>query len=169
MKLKGVFLILVLCFLSVGTVSAANLTVNPGGSIQSVIDNASSNDTITVNDNNGSAYTYNENIVINKKLTLQAKSGGLVAIRTLDSSLPTVRVTSNGNGSVIKGFTIKGVTSPSAGILVDQCSKCTISGNNISNNYIGVQFQDSKNNTVFGNNLNAMIVEFMGILQIITS
>jgi len=156
MKLKGVFLILVLCFLSVGTVSAANLTVNPGGSIQSVIDNASSNDTITVNDNNGHVYTYNENIVINKKLTLQAKSGGLVAIRALDSSLPTVRVNSNGNGSIIKGFTISGnVSDYNDGILLDQCSNCNISGNNIINKFAGITLQNSKNNTVSGNNLNA--------------
>ena len=39
-----------------GVVSAFNWTVNPGDSIQGVIDNASSNDTILVS-GNGSAYT----------------------------------------------------------------------------------------------------------------
>lgn len=91
MKLKGVFLILVLCFLSVGTVSAANLTVNPGGSIQSVINAASSNDTIIVNDNNGSAYTYTGNLIINKTLQLKASTGKNVTIRPSNlSSIVTV-------------------------------------------------------------------------------
>gem|GEM_PF-6691696 len=48
-----IFLILILCFLSIGTVSATNWTVNLGDSIQGVIDNASSNDMVIVNDNNG--------------------------------------------------------------------------------------------------------------------
>jgi len=37
-----------MCLLFSGAVSAADWTVNPGGSIQSAIDTASDNDTITV-------------------------------------------------------------------------------------------------------------------------
>ena len=74
-----------------GTVSAANYTVNPGDSIQSAIDNASSNDTIIVNDNNGSAYTYTENLVINKTLQLKASTGKNVTIRPSNlSSIVTI-------------------------------------------------------------------------------
>ncbi|MCC7559176.1 MAG: hypothetical protein KO318_01900 [Methanobacterium sp.] len=50
-----------------GAVAAADWNVSVGSSIQSVVDNASENDTIIVNDNNGTAYTYTENLVINKK------------------------------------------------------------------------------------------------------
>lgn len=45
------FAILIIMF--TGAVSATNWTVNPGDSIQSVVNNASNNDTIIVNDNNG--------------------------------------------------------------------------------------------------------------------
>mgnify|MGYP005837940291 CR=1 FL=1 len=89
MSRKYIVIILISVFLALisvmGTVSAANWTVNPGDSIQSIINNASSNDTIIVNDNNGSAYTYTENIVIDKKLVLQAKTGSNVTIQALNS------------------------------------------------------------------------------------
>jgi predicted outer membrane repeat protein len=80
-----------------GAVSAANVTVNPGDSIQSAIDNAYDNDTIIVNDNNGSAYTYTENVVINKAVSLKAKTGGNVTIRPLDSSSSIITVNSGVN------------------------------------------------------------------------
>lgn len=73
-----------------GVVSAADLTVNPGDNIQSVINSASNNDTITINDNNGNAYTYTENIIIDKKLEIKAKTGGNVTVRALDSSQATL-------------------------------------------------------------------------------
>mgnify|MGYP001234684988 CR=1 FL=1 len=52
-KFNGVLVIF--CFLVVlsiftGVASAATWTVNPGDSIQSVVDNASDNDTVIIND-----------------------------------------------------------------------------------------------------------------------
>jgi ATP-dependent Zn protease len=80
-KFNGVLVIF--CFLVVlsiftGVASAATWTVNPGDSIQSVVDNASDNDTVIINDDNGSAYTYSENVVVNKKLSIQAKNSSNV-------------------------------------------------------------------------------------------
>jgi hypothetical protein len=59
-----IFFLVLIVFL--GAVSAAEWNVGAGDSIQTVINNASENDTIIVNDNNGSAYVYNENVVIDK-------------------------------------------------------------------------------------------------------
>jgi len=134
------------------TVSAANLTVNPGDSIQSAIDNASDNDTITVNDNNGSAYTYTENLVVNKTLSLQARTGGNVTINALNSSHPVFTVNYGGSGSTIKGFTITGTTS-SYGIYINSANSCTITGNIITNNWNGIFFNNSNNNALFGNTI----------------
>nr|WP_319372967.1 hypothetical protein [uncultured Methanobacterium sp.] len=64
------------CFLVMGVVSAANLTVSPGDSIQVAVDSASINDTILVEDNNGSDYTYTENLVVYKTVQLKTKTGG---------------------------------------------------------------------------------------------
>lgn len=63
-------------FMFTGVVSAANWTVNPGDSIQAVVNNAAVNDTIVVNDN-GSSYTYTENLNVNKTITLQANSSNV--------------------------------------------------------------------------------------------
>lgn len=136
MKNKLLFIILLSLFLILisinGTVSAANLTVNPGDSIQSVINNASSNDTIIVNDNNGSVYTYTENVVINKTIQLKSNDGGNVTIQALNSSQPVFTV-DNCCDSVIYGFTITGATSSSA-IYLNGAHNCCILNNIITGN-----------------------------------
>jgi hypothetical protein len=52
--------LLSVCLFALQTISAANITVYPGSSIQSAIDQASNGDNITVYDNNSSPYTYKE-------------------------------------------------------------------------------------------------------------
>ena len=146
---------LVIFVMFTGVVSATTYTVNPGTTIQSVINKAASNDTITVNDKNGTAYTYKENIVINKTIKLQAKSGGLVTIQASNASYFAIDVLSGGSGSIIKGFTIKGATGNStAGILIDHASKCNVSQNTITDNYIGVRLQYSNSITLYNNKVN---------------
>src|SRR3989344_3983506 len=58
-----------------GTVSAVERSVNPGQSIQSVIDSASANDTVVVDDG-----VYYESLTITKSLTLKAQNPGKVTI-----------------------------------------------------------------------------------------
>ena len=135
-----------------GAVSAANVTINPGDSIQSAIDNASDNDTIIVNDNNGSAYTYTENVVINKTVSLKAKTGGNVTVQARNSSRPVFTVTSLGNGTTIQGFTIIGAAN-SNGIYLNGASNCIITGNTVINNTNGLYLLSSNNNEIQGNNL----------------
>jgi hypothetical protein len=45
------------CVILIAKISAANITVYPGSSIQSAADQASNGDNITVYDNNSSPYT----------------------------------------------------------------------------------------------------------------
>ncbi|MDO9044138.1 MAG: right-handed parallel beta-helix repeat-containing protein, partial [Methanobacteriaceae archaeon] len=142
-------------------VSAANWTVNPGDNIQSAINNASENDTVTINDNNGTDYIYNENVVINKKLQLQTNNGGRVTINALDSSKPVFTINSPGNGSSIIGFIITGSTG-SHGIYVNT-NNCQIIGNTISNNGgYGVNVAGTNvtviNNIVFNNGNAGLVV-----------
>lgn len=53
----GLIFFVTIFVMSMGAASAANWTVNPGSSIQNAINNASTNDTILIKDNNGTAYT----------------------------------------------------------------------------------------------------------------
>ncbi|WP_048080198.1 right-handed parallel beta-helix repeat-containing protein [Methanobacterium arcticum] len=137
----------------IGAVSAANLTVNPGGSIQSVINNASNNDTIIINDNNGSAYTYTGNLIINKSISLKAKSGGKVTLKASNSSNPVITVNSLGKGTVIQGFTITGATN-SSGVYLNGVLNCNVVGNSLNGNYYGVYvYGSSSNNIISGNTI----------------
>ncbi|BDZ72111.1 right-handed parallel beta-helix repeat-containing protein [Methanobacterium petrolearium] len=156
MNKKYLYMIIVSIFLMIisfnGTVSAANLTVNPGSSIQAAVNNASNGDIIIVNDDNGSAYTYTENIIVNKTLNLQSNSSN-VTIQAYDASKSVFTINSNGSGSTIKGFTITGGTSfTSSGIRLNSASNCTIQSNKITRNRIGLYISGlSTNNNIFNN------------------
>ncbi|NYB52466.1 MAG: right-handed parallel beta-helix repeat-containing protein [Methanobacteriaceae archaeon] len=133
-----------------GTVSAANLTVNPGGSIQAAVNNASSGDIITVNDNNGSAYTYTENVIINKKVSLQSKNGSNVTVQAANPTNPVFTINSGGSGTCISGFTIKNAAN-STGILLNSVTNCTVHNNTIYGNNYGINIFDSSFNNITQN------------------
>lgn len=141
---------LAVVFLFSGAVSAANLTVNPGDNIQSTINMASNNDIITVNDDNGTAYTYNENVVINKNVSLRAKTDASVTIQALNPLKPTISVNPLKNDVTIEGFTITGAES-SNGIYLVGNSNCNVIRNNIINNYNGIYIIGSNNNLIQNN------------------
>lgn len=140
----------VMLIIFTGAVSAANWTVNPGDSIQSVIDNASANDTILVNDNNGSAYTYTGNLVVNKTLQLKSKTGGKVNIKALNPLKPTIIIDSD--GSTIQGLSITGSTR-SSGIHIN-ANDCNVTHNILSGNNHGIFISgDSKGNIIQNNTI----------------
>jgi parallel beta-helix repeat protein len=146
--LLGVFFVLAIC----GAASANNLTVGPGHTyknITSALSHASPGDTIKVYDNYGKAYTYKENVLINKK-NLTISSYGNVTVQALNGYKPVF--TANGNYTTIKGFKITGANRYNGdisydlipanftayGILVTGYS-CVISANKIINNLVGVK------------------------------
>ena len=143
-----------------GAVTAADWNVSAGDSIQTVINSASANDTITVNDNNGTAYTYTENVVINKKINLQAASN-LVTVQALNSSNPIFTINSGGSGSTIQGFLLSNATNSSA-IYLNSANNCNITGNTISNNSNGIYAKGNNviisGNTVTGNSGDGIIL-----------
>ena len=147
-----VFMFCLALFLTISSVSAATWAVNPGDNIQSVINNASSNDTILVNDNNGSAYTYTENLVVNKTLSLQTKQDGLVTIQAINSSKPVITINLIGNNTKIQGFLIKGATN-SDGIYLNGTSGCNITENSLTNNLHGIYLDTSLNSTISMNTI----------------
>ncbi len=127
--------------------------VHPGESIQTAINEASDGDIITVYDNNGSAYTYHETITINKRITLIA-DGDVTISGDLNPASPVITITTAGNGSTVHGFEITGSTS-SAGILLNNTQNNTIMGNNIIDNWNGIEAQTSPNNIISGNTISS--------------
>jgi parallel beta-helix repeat protein len=129
-------LFLFLCIFSINAISATNVTVNPGSSIQSAVNNANSGDTIIVNDNNKQAYTYKESITLNKKLKII--SNGSVTISAKNTNSAVFTINSNAAGSSINNFKL---TNTNYCIMVNRASYCIISGNTItSSSLVGIQF-----------------------------
>ena len=119
--------------------------VNSNQTIQSVVDNASSGDTIIVEPG-----VYNENVVLNKS-NLSVESEGNVTVCAFDPSQPCFYVGSDGNNDLIEGFTITG--SQNAGIYISHVYTCLILGNTISRNNNGIYLDSSSNITIIKNNI----------------
>jgi hypothetical protein len=142
------------------TVSAADWTVGPGGtynytSIQEAIDNEStlSGDTISVYDDGGSAYTYNENVVVNKA-NLTVKSQGQVTVNgSSNPSNPVFTVNNHGSYTNIIGFIL--TTSNYAGIVVNGANNVTLNDITINNCQRGIYLTGTLANiTINGTTIN---------------
>lgn len=145
-----ILIMLIFIFTFCGAVSAAEWNVNPGQSIQSVINNNATNgDTITVNDPTGNGSTYKENLVINKNLTI--KTSGNVTLNLEEIDGDAFFVSASGSGSTIKNFNIKGAFN---GVYLNSANNCVISGNYIYNCLYGIYSSESSNNQLINNTLN---------------
>lgn len=155
-KLILTSIIFIFIFIMIASSSAAEWNVTTGDKIQSVIDNAADNDVIIVNDNNGSEAIYNENIVINKNLTL--KANGNVIIKSLPYPIgggemhPTIEIDSQGSGSTIDGFKLTGA-GYYYGICLFSANNVTISKNDLFGNACGVGLYNSENNIISRNSI----------------
>jgi parallel beta-helix repeat protein len=140
----------VLVPLLIGAVSATTWYVDDDGGagmdftkIQDAVDAAQDNDTIIVY--NG---TYNENLTLNKQLTL--KGSGMPVV---DAGVSGSVITVHANGCIIDGFKINrsGYGLKDAGIKVES-DKNIIKSNIISNNWYGIHLRKRvSNNTIQDN------------------
>jgi hypothetical protein len=144
--IKNIFVytfLMCLCLISLQSVDAADITVNPGHSIQSAVDQASNGDTIIVNDDNNNPYTYKESIVINKKLNM--KANGKVTIEAENSDSSVFLVCSGGSGSTIQNFRL---TKSSYAVVVSRAKNCIIAHNSIVDaSLVGIQFYGDMSGT----------------------
>ncbi|KAF5438082.1 CASH domain-dontaining protein, partial [Candidatus Methanophagaceae archaeon] len=115
--------------------------------IQHAIDNATAGDSIYVY--NGS---YTENVDVNKQLTLTGEGTDVVNVTnsTADSQVFNV----SANYVNISGFNVTGATgNMKAGIYIGNgVDRCNISGNTVSDNYIGIYLNSSSSDNLFANN-----------------
>lgn len=133
-------------------VSAADIYVpDDYAKIQWAVDNATAGDTIIVRDG-----TYNENVDVNKRLTIQSENGSAsTTVEAGDSDDHVFYVTTDYVN--ISGFTVTGATGgQKVGILIiGGADHCNITSNNISNNDGGINLFGSSNNMLMNNNVNA--------------
>ena len=149
MKKIVVYIFLISVFLlSFQSVSAANIAVHPGQSIQKAVDSASDGDNITVYDNNKNPYTYKESITIDKKVFI--KASGSVTIEAKNSNSSVFTINPYGAGSSIQSFIL---TKSNYNVLVNNANNCLISGNKIiSTSLVGIQFYGDINGSKVNKN-----------------
>jgi parallel beta-helix repeat protein len=115
--------------------------------IQDAITAVASGGTVNV-----AAGTYNENIDVNKQVTIIG-AGAADTIVTANNSMDHVfEVTADGVN--ISGFTVKGVdryANYKAGIYLNNVKNCSISNNNATENSYGIHLDWSNNNTLTDN------------------
>ena len=149
--------IIIFLFFSIGTASAKTWYVDDSGGadfteIQDAVDAASKGDMIIVKDG-----IYNENIEVNKQLTIESENGADRAIVRAKYSDPVFEIAVD--YVVISGFTIEGIIEngqyyTDAGIyLASETEHCTISHNNILNTGDGIILDDSSSNKIMENNV----------------
>ena len=92
--------------------------------------------------------TFNENVIVNKSVELLGGSNGTTVISGLDNGTALTIVADN---VTVSGFTVTNSGFPSAslgtGLLLENAHNCTIIGNIITGNFVGVFLQDSAENT----------------------
>jgi parallel beta-helix repeat protein len=120
--------------------------------IQAAIDavNTTAGHTITVDPG-----TYNENVDVNKQLTIRSTSGNAsdTVVNAANSTDHVFYVTANYVN--ITGFTVENATgSNSAGIYLLSADHCNLSSNNATNNYYGVYLRYSNNSMLANNTAN---------------
>lgn len=138
-----------LCLISLQSINATTITVNPGHSIQNAVNHASNGDTIIVKDKNKNPYTYKESITLNKKINITAN--GKVTIEAKNTNSAIFTVNKNGAGSSIQNFSL---TKSSYNIMINNAKNCIIYGNNITASLVGIQFYGNINNSkIYLNNI----------------
>ena len=152
------------CF-GVSEVTAAQWNVGDGQdytTIQEAINNENTLDDDIINVYSG---IYTEDVVVNKKLTIQANMGDNVELKPTNTGFTLVNdATGDGSGSTIYGFKI---TNSPTGIGVNiSADNCNVEGNEIIGGKTGIVVSNSNNtiinNVIFGQSENGVLGNLTG-------
>ena len=147
-SIKVIFLISII-FFSFTPVSAAQWEVGTGQTyttIQSAVDNANTLDDDIINVHSGN---YAEDVIIYKKLMIQANKGDDVELKPVNTGFTVVNDgTGDGSGSTIDGFQI--TNSPGGTGVNISAANCTVKNNVITGGKTGITVSGG-NTTILDN------------------
>ncbi len=145
--IKSIIVFLIILVLFLAPVSAAQLEVGPSqtyNTIQEAVDASTDSDIINVHQ-----ATYAEDVVINKKLTIQSNAGDNVTLMPANTGFKVIKNgTDDASGTTIKGFTI--INSPSGTGINVSVNNCIIKNNHITGGTTGIEILG--NSTLVENN-----------------
>jgi hypothetical protein len=113
--------------------------------IQDAINNVASGDAILVREG-----TYQENIVVNKTVTLLGQD---LCSTFIDGGGEGDVISAEASDVLISGFTIAGSGVDDSGVTLNDCNNTVLQGNNIENDSIGISFNHCSQSFVINNNL----------------
>ncbi len=160
----GIYFLISLFLLSMGTASAADITVNnstgPAAdytSIQAAVDAAEAGDTILVYSG-----SYTENVDVNRELTIISQSGNPedTVVQALNMDDYVFNVTAN--NVTINGFKV--CRSSSHGIRLYGVQHSNVSDNEVFGNNFGISLDSSSYNTLSNNNASSNYIEGIGLV-----
>jgi len=139
------------CGTVMGSIPQPTPNVDCFSKIQPAIDKAVAGDTIKVGPG-----TYNERLVIGKKITLQGAAGFTSIINAggnsgIPSESTPITVKGIVTGTIIKGFVIKNAAFGKAGVYLERATNVTVTNNKFMDNFYGIKTVAANNNTISSN------------------
>jgi parallel beta-helix repeat protein len=129
-----------------GTAGAATIYVpDDQGTIQQAVNNAIAGDTIIVRDGN-----YNENVDVDKRVTIHSENGSANCIVNASNSGDYV-FTITADYVNITGFAVENATADIIAGIYLHADNCRVSENNVTGNYNGIHINTSSNNVIADN------------------
>lgn len=136
---------------AINQTASSSIAVHMGESVQAAINSATSGDIIEIYSG-----TYNENILINKRLTIRGVDAG--------GGLPIIDANNKGNAieisadqvileKIVSTNSSKSSISPGAGVRFSSSNNCSLEEITSYNNYYGINLADSNNNTISESNI----------------
>jgi len=147
-KLTTLALAFIILLLISGIGTATTVTLQPGNSIQTAVNNAKAGDIIVLKPG-----TYTENVKVNKSsITIKSESGNPDNTEVKSTSKSKDVFSLSGNYIKINGLKISGASNAGySGISLSSCTSCNIQNNKLVDNSRGIYLLSSRKLTISGN------------------
>ena len=139
------------CSVIMGSIPQPTPNVNCFSKVQPAIDASSAGDIIKVGPG-----TFNERLIISKRIILQGSSGFTSIINAggnsgIPSESTPITIKGNSAGAIIRSLVIKNAAFGKAGVYLERTTNVTVTNNKIMDNFYGIKTVAANGNTISNN------------------